>query len=389
VAAGLQALDLLRYSRRIVLCPGPMQRLDYALALGLSLIALEVRAQPSPSDGVRLSFVRADNATDCVTAPALEREMVRRMGRDPFAGAARQWIEGVVVKEGAYYEVQLFERDAEGTTLGIRRLREAAADCHKLDDAIVLAIALIIDPTAHLAPANPIAPASTPASKAASTQSPNVAASVATIGAWDDRTARQAPPARAALPPAVHYDAPTPSIDSRPAAAAFVSVDAVLTHGILPGVAPGTELVTRLPLDAKRRYALRLSALYLPEKRPSSSLGDLGYGLTAMEVGACAGRSRQQVAWYGCTAFGLGAVHTVVHSPTPAEPGDRLWMAFRLEAGLGLHIAGPVWLEARLFDLIAPKRWQFRVTVDKTPQTAFTQAILMPGAALGLGVHFD
>jgi hypothetical protein len=127
--------------------------LKRALVVGLSMLTGTVYAQPSAPNGVRLSFVRAENASGCMTASALEREVVQRMGHDPFDGEARQWIEGFVETQAGYFEVQLFERDAEGKTLGTRRLREHAADCHKLDDAIVLAIALIIDPTAVLAPA--------------------------------------------------------------------------------------------------------------------------------------------------------------------------------------------------------------------------------------------
>jgi hypothetical protein len=158
---------------------------------------------------------------------------------------------------------------------------------------------------------------------------------------------------------------------------------------VLPGIAAGAELQTRLALDAKQRASLRLSALYLPEKRQSSSAGDLGYSVTAMEAGACAQSRATAVIGFACAGFGLGAVHSVVHTPEPYKPDDRLWAAFRLEAGLNLQIAGPAWCNVGVFDLIAPRLWEFRVIDNGQPRSAFKQRRLMPGAVLGLGLHFD
>lgn len=342
------------------------------VALGLALAAAAARAQSAPADGVRLSFVRAQSAADCIAAPALEREIVRRMGRDPFAGPARQWIEGVVALGAGFYEVQLFERDAEGRTLGTRTLREASGDCKKLDDAIVLAIALIIDPSATLAPALPATPASPPASV---TARPSIPFS------YGDSVP---------LFPVARRAAATPINPNTHAGSGFVGADFVVLGGVLPGAAPGVEVVTRQPLESKQRISLRASAMFLPEKRRADAVGDFGYGLTALELGACAGQPGEQFTWFGCGAWGMGAVHAVVHSPAPLEPGDRLWAALRIEAGLALRLVGPVWLEARAFDLIAARRWQFRVTLDdSTRQQAFAQSALMPGAAIGLALHFD
>ncbi len=137
-----------------------------SLVLGVILVATSAGAEETPINGVRLSFVRTESAAGCISAPALEREITRRMGRDPFAGPARQWIEGFIERQASTFEAQIFERDADGLLLGNRRLREPAGDCHKLDAAIVLAIALIIDPNARLAPAT--SSASTPLASASS-----------------------------------------------------------------------------------------------------------------------------------------------------------------------------------------------------------------------------
>jgi hypothetical protein len=375
-----------------------MQRRHGALALGLTLFAPASWAQVGSVGGTRLSFVRADNAADCIARPAIEREVTRRMGRDPFVGPARQWIEGVVESRGGYYEVQLFERDADGKTLGMRRLREGATDCHKLDDAVVLAIALIIDPTAQLASAQPRAGGggpthsapSEPANDASHWQSRDLSAVAAADAVPPVHADRKVGRSAVASPRGVRPDAPTQAAKSARSPVAFVTADAVVVSGVLPGAAAGAELVTRLPLDGQRRAALRLSALFLPEKRPHRGASDdLGYGLTAMEVGACVGTPGDRVAWYGCSALGVGAIHAVVHNPVPYEPGDRLWTALRFEAGLVLRVAGPVWIETRLFDLLTPRRWDFGVKIDDKRERVFVQSLFMPGAALGLGLRFD
>lgn len=319
--------------------------------------------------------MRAANAVDCITEPALEHAIIQRMGRDPFAGPPRQWIEAIVEFEGGYYSVQLFERDGAGKTLGRRELHEAAGDCHQLDDAIVLAIALIIDPTADFASSSP--PGAPPALRA------NPAIS--------DAMPPLAPVAQPSTPRAAVVPTPAP-VAARavtPPSAAFVTASAVGVYGVLPGLAPGVELVTALPVGETRRQALRFSALYLPEKRDHEPLGDIGYGLTALEAGACSSGPEARVRWFGCVALGLGAIHAVVHDPVPLEPGDRFWAAFRFEGGVGIHLGGPVWLESRVFALLAPRRWDFRVNTAHGSESAFKQAPLMPGMALGLALHFN
>ena len=144
-----------------------------------------------------------------------------------------------------------------------------------------------------------------------------------------------------------------------------------------------------MPVSAQSPVALRLSTLYLPEKSQSNGAGDLSYGLTAFEAGLCDTAGRRSVTWFGCLALGFGAVHTVVHNPDPLEPGDRWWGHLRAEVGTAVRIAGPVWLESRLFDLVAFKRWHFRVRVNGAPENAYQQELFMPGASLGLGLHFD
>lgn len=348
----------------------------WGLLAGFWLAAPAAHADSSPDGGTRLSFVRSASATHCIAAPVLEREIARRMRRDPFTSPVRQWIEVVVEHDVDGYAVHLFERDSEGKTLGTRELHSETEDCHQLDDAMVLAIALIIDPTAQLEPATARIAEAPPtpepgASPLAASPTPHTTA--------QENAAEARSTARERAQPA---SAPS-------SATAFVAADALIVNGVLPGLAPGAELTTQLPVAAQGRTTLRLSALYLPEASQHTSFGEFGYGLSALEVGACRVVPTQRVRWFACTGLGAGAIHAVVHDPAPLRPGDRLWLAVRTEVGVAVRLAGPVWVQARVFDLIALRRWEFRVRTETSANTAFAQAALMPGAALGVGLHFD
>lgn len=362
-------------------------RFSFALLAGLWLATSPARAESNSNGGTRLSFVRTADATDCIAAPALEREIVRRMRRDPFTGPARQWIEAVVGRADNIYTVQLFERDLEGKTLGTRTLRSEAGDCHELDEAMVLAIALIIDPSVQLAPRTARDPPQSALSGAApapnASTEPAIAAEPAPVPALAGRAPAPAASQCVSEPKAQQAERP------KAGSAAFVSADVVLVHGVLPGFSPGAELSSQLRLDRAGKYALRLSALYFPEAQSSSAVGDFSFGLSALEVGACRVALDPRWRLFACAAFGAGAVHAVVQDLAPLQPGDRLWLALRAEVGAAVHLVGPLWFDARLFDLIALKRWEFRVRTESGGQPAFTQAEWMPGAALGIGMHFD
>lgn len=398
----------------------------YPFAVLVLATALPAHAEVNAAQGVRLSFVRAENASECISARSLEQEIARRMGRDPFIGPARQWIEGIVTQNRGYYEVQLFERDALGKTLGVRRLREVADDCRKLDDAVELAIALIIDPTARLAKARDVrsdetaAPLVAPvpgvsAANSTAATARNDAANATVPRAPRDDTPQSPPPAAPCKPcpgcttksasdavdksrspnanatsdtPPLARDATNQQESTARAPTTFVAADALVVSGVLPSLAPGVDLSTRIGLGRANRFALRLGSLYLPEQAHADDNGRFSFGLTSFEAGVCFNAWTRRVGYFGCGSLGLGSIHAVVHDPEPFQPGDRLWIAGRLEVGLNLRIAGPVWLEARLFDLIAANRWRFRMQTDSQPKQVFLQSPFMPGAALGLGLHF-
>lgn len=332
--------------------------------------------------GVHLSWVRAEGAGTCITPQSLQGAVAVRLGRDPFQGEARQWIEGVVFADGGGFTVQLFERDAAGNTVGARTLREVAGECRELDDAVALAVALIIDPTAKLGPqqdAGELEPQQEPGPSDQTAAPPPAASEIP-------------PPAGRPCPACTRCRAaPTGVAEGRagsPRSPGLV-VSPVIVGSVFPEAAVGVEAAVRAPvLGTQSPLVWQFGTLLLPEKRVRSGPADLGYGLTTYDAGLCA-VSEGSLGWMACVTLDAGVIHTVVRSPEPLQPGDRLWLAGRAHGGARLELPGPFWVELRGFGAVPITRWRFRVRIPGQPaREAHQQPWFMPGAGLGLGLHF-
>ncbi|MBN1609441.1 MAG: hypothetical protein JW940_22615 [Polyangiaceae bacterium] len=353
------------------------------VAAGLSLVGRTHAQEPGSAGpaGVRLSWVRAEGASSCITAQALEGAVTSRLGHDPFQGESRQWVDGVVFAHEGGFTVQLFERDARGNAVGMRSLREFAGDCRNLDEAVTLAVALIIDPTAKLGPGQASDSALEPPGQATPPRANHE-------GQRSSPIPRSPPPSTACArcPASVTAPAPACARTSEERLPGLL-VSPVLVWDVFPSTAAGVEASTEAFVPLSSVVAWRFGVLFLPELR-AHTVGDIGYGLTAVDLGACA-ISAGDLAWLGCVALQGGAIHTVVHDPTPLKPGDRPWLAGRAHVGARLELPGPFWVESRLFGAVPITRWEFRVRMPgHSPKSAYQQPWFMPGAGIGLGLHF-
>jgi hypothetical protein len=129
----------------------------------LALIALCALAVDAAASTPRhaLRWTRAPGADGCTDADALSAAVEARLGRNVFVRGEKPaiTIEGQV---SPGWHVTIAVRDAQGVAIGERVLDEPSLDCRALDEALVLVIALIIDPNAALreppAPAKPREP---------------------------------------------------------------------------------------------------------------------------------------------------------------------------------------------------------------------------------------
>jgi hypothetical protein len=122
--------------------------------------------------------------------------------------------------------------------------------------------------------------------------------------------------------------------------------------------------------------------MYLPEVH--TSVGDFAFGLTAGWGGACVRTDRARANLSLCGKVLLGAIHSVVFSLEPAEPGERWWAAGALSAQARLRVAGPVLAELGLEAVAPMTRDRFLVGGHADP--VFRQGPVAGIAFVGLGV---
>jgi hypothetical protein len=321
------------------------------------------------AQGVDLSLVRGEGADACITAEVLEDEVARRLGRNPFTRPVRQHIECLVLREKGAFIVRLYERDQVGRRMGDRELFVSTTDCRELDDAMALAVALLIDPeylagsphTGELgtrASDVPTAKGSRPLGPRSSTTT-TALSSVTLVEA----TGLVQPMSRGSIG------------DTR------VMIGLGGSIGLLPRFGPD------LSLSVQRRLLGwlhgHLSILYAPERTVPDIAPTVGFGLTALKLAGCA-EGTEALAGFACAGMAVGAIHSVVYEPRPVNPGDRAWAAISADAGVRTA-AGPVVVEVR-GQLLAPfVRYKFNLV---TGSGVYREAWVSPGLAFAVGTHF-
>lgn len=332
----------------------------FAAACGLLAFALAWPhvAQAEP-ERVRLSLVRAEGAEACFEAAELGARVTARLGRDPFATDAARSIEAVMTRDAKGFAAHIFVRTRGASTGGGRDLSSEAADCHALEDAVTLAVALAIDPEAALHPPPPPAPPIQP---------PPVQAPLPACPVVPERVC---PPPRAP-------ETPAPREPDR----AQVTTRLVLAFGPLPSPAPGIEVSAVAHLALEGRLSATASALWLPEQRTSDRR--VGFGLGALSLGACVDPARVDSAWLTlCGGLLAGSVHAVPYAFDPTNPGERPFVGARVGARGALRILGPLFVEAGL-DAAAPfSHYEFTV---RNIGVVFEQTPVFALASLGLGL---
>ena len=308
-------------------------------------------AQPS-GDSAHLSWVRAPAAVSCGDAGAVQADVARRLGRDPFAEPSRLFIEAMVTREGSEWRAELEMRDAAGESLGSRTVVSDVPSCASLVSAAGLSIALMLD---HEAARNP------PPSPA--------------------------PPP----PPPVDREplAPAPAAEAR-AHGARGSVVAALTGAalLLPEPALGLRVGGDLTLAGALDLALALH--FFPEQRQELSGFDVSFGLTYASLGPCyrvVDVARVQLA--GCGAFSLGAMHAVTFEPEQSQKSELRWTA----ASLGLQAAWllfqPVTLRAGVEAVVPLEQHEYLILRDDSaPVRVFADPEIGATAHFGLGGRF-
>jgi hypothetical protein len=318
---------------------------------------------------VHLGWVRGEGTESCVDRDALQRRVRERLGRDPFSDEAAISIDGIVARDGSGWHAQLRIRRNAAEPLGTRQLDSTASDCAAISEAVVLAVALTIDPNAGAA-----------ASAAAFPPEPTTPNTVRTLL----QTSPLPEPPRA---PVVEPERDVLARDERmpPSRMLDVVARAGAALGVLPGLAPAFGIASTYGSES---IQLAVGLSLLPEQRTDDDR--FAFGLTTAAAGACY-RAGLAV-WLDaslCAELQVGALHAVVLDTAQLVPlgqGDHLWLAGALGPRLSWLPTGPLRLETGVL-LIAPisrERFAIRGSAD----TLFQSAAVAGAAYVGVGAGF-
>jgi hypothetical protein len=328
-----------------------MRRVFIAMAGAIALLAGPSVAQAAPRKhdlgGVHLSWVRSPTATACPDASQIEADVTRRLGASPFTGPTRSSIEAIVSRGDNGWRAEIEMRGIDGSSEGSRTVTSDAPTCASLSSAAGLAIALMIDPDALLAP--PV----------------------------------EAPPPPIEPPPEP-VSAPPPIVSAALHRGSIALTGLAAAH-ILPRAAPGLQLTG--DVFVAPQTLVTLGAAFLSEERASQ--GDVRFGLTFATLGLCyqplATKSWEIAA---CAALMAGALHVAVSSPIPDEVGQRVYAGG--EAG-----ARVAWLPSPAFemrlqaDLVLPfDRHTFAIASNDGVSSVFRQPSFGGVLSIGAGLRY-
>lgn len=325
--------------------PFPLAIVTCGVVAAACLAGVEARA----AEPARLEWVRLEGAGSCIDRTELESRVKRRLGNEPFDPRASRSIEGVVQRSGKIWRAQIVVRARPDEPAPPRReLESAAADCESLSDAVVLAVALAIDPQA----------------------------------AWSDPTVKAAPPP----PPSPLAEAPKPL----PVPAATPGGEEALGGraqlvfagqlGLLPRASLGLGL--GVAMLAASRFELGLRALAFPEVEVSGA-PSYAVGLVALTFDFCGvARPAEPIQLRACAGPSLGVLHASVLAGDRTQPGQRASLAGEVggDAVFALSSKWAVELSARA----AVPVTRYRFMLEGSDQPLFAQSAVAGIAHLGL-----
>jgi hypothetical protein len=237
----------------------------------------------------------------------------------------------------------------------LRKLESAAGDCTSLSNAVVLAVALAVDPAA----------------------------------AFSDAEAKPPPPAALAAPPEAPAEAPhatseAPLATSEALLAGRADLTLVGQLGLLPQASLGVGLGVAMALAPKVEVGFRARAF--PEVEVG---GDPAYavGLAALTLDLCwLARPAQVVDVRACAGPSVGLLHAAVLAGDRTQPGQRASLA--AELGLDAAFALTRTFTFELGARAAVPLTRYRFTLDGSDEALFVQSVVAGMAHVGLVLHF-
>jgi len=324
-----------------------------SLACSLSLLVTAVASSAlAQDDAYRLQLVRGDGAGSCPSAISIQREVTRRLGRDPFSDTAERGIEGTLERADDKWRARLFLRIDPMGADAARIIESDSADCAELGKAVALAIALAIAPELPPLPPPP-------------------------------------PPVQAPCP---EPPPPPPPPPPKPSLHGAVALRGVFSPNLLPKSAFGTALSVSFRGDL---LGANVGAAFFPEQEREHGGARLGFGLSSAFASGCLWARTQSPQVWSCLGAQVGALHSVVYEPRPTSPGDHSWWSAASELGVRQALAGRAFIELGVAAVFPFVRHRFAVSSQgmdagtTTPDIAFQQGLAIGEGFFGLGVELD
>jgi hypothetical protein len=328
-----------------------------------------------------------------VPAAELSERVEQRLERSVFVvdGVATLSVDGSVQPAAAGFVVHLSLSDRAGRVLGERTLDSADSDCRKLDDALVLVIALMLFPRGPVGAAGGVA---------LDTNSERLLQElfrdepdqleVAPPGPATQHSVEAATPANYTRPSTAQREDTPPAAAPLPHVASLTAAS-ILTAGYLPSAAPGIEVA--FVISPVGVWPWRLSGLYLPgQERRASELasGSTRFSLSQAALTVCPWQTgvALQLQFCGGLAFGILNVTSTGYARGSIKRADPM---LDVEAQLDLHwrVADHVLLQlGAALALPLTQRGYAYQGLDAQSQLLFRTAQLSGRVGLGLGVGF-
>lgn len=305
--------------------------------------AVAPRSALAVDSSYRLQVVRADGAGTCDSASAIERDVSRRLRRDPFSDEGERGIDIVLSRTETKWVAKLYLRVDATEADAARVIESEAADCSELSKSVALAVALAIAPDLPPPPEPKPEPACPPPPP---------------------------PPAPPAPPP--------PSLHGAAA------VRLLYSPNLLAESAVGTALSVTLRGDL---LGANFGGIFYPERELRKPAGHLGFAVSAAFASGCWwARSSSPEVW-ACIGGRVGVLQSVVYRPQPERPGDHFWAAGSGELAVRQHLLGRLFLEAGVAAVIPFLRHRFRIDASSSP--IYEQGPAVVEGSLGLGLRLD
>lgn len=269
-------------------------------------------AEPARSP-VTLRWQLSGAARDCIEPGDVERRVERRLAWDAIVADSDRDVSVMVTGDATRLITELSLAD-HGRALGSRQIE--ASSCAALVDAVVLALALAIDPTA---------PLDGPAASA-SAAFPDVLAPTAS-------SAAPVVPVTTACPAVPTPTAPSCPAPPPPPPRLGARLRALYSVGLLP--APGAGLGLSVDRDVARGWSFAADLRWLPGV--DSDDGRFAFGFVGGSLGPCGHLAGPLTL---CGGPLVGALRGVVLSGVAGETGDQPWFGLELAPRVELRTRG-------------------------------------------------